>query len=164
MQCKRMRGCAALLLLSVLLFSFCACGKTRVPEQRVQIDLETCAITSNGQMAETESGYYAQFRGKLYYADESDLTNWVQVCNEPDCRHWDESCPAKMMPYGFWIQDNRIYSVRQTVTIEEIPTAGDAIYSMAPDGTDLRLEYPLEAIPRTQRLPLILYGCRMVCI
>lgn len=144
MENNKLRRCKAILILGVLLLSLCACSKMPFSEHSM---MDTCAITSDGQMAETENGYYIYQWHHLFYADKSDLTNWMPVCNEPDCEHCDESCPAKMSPYGFWLRNNRIYSLRNTAAIEEEPTTAEAIYSMAPDGTDLRLECPLNLLP-----------------
>lgn len=126
--------------------SLCACGRQDKPITLDPIGRDVCEKTSFFQMAETETGYYLNFDGELSYADKSDLTNWVQVCNEPDCLHRGDECPANIYPGGFWFRDGRIYSIRDPSCIDKNSTTVGAICSTALDGTDLRLEYPLEML------------------
>ena len=46
-----------------------------------------CEATGNGKWAETDLGYYFMYDFNLFYADKEDLSNWVPLCNQPDCKH-----------------------------------------------------------------------------
>lgn len=129
-------GAAALLL---MLFG---CIDRTTPEPG-RDDLNLCAQTSGGIMAETEEGYYLHILGRLYYADKTDLTNWVVVCNEPDCSHTADTCPAYFFS-EFRLREGRIESIRNPLNFDRTEDNCDALYSMALDGTDLRQEFKIE--------------------
>lgn len=144
-----------ILLLGAFLLCFAGCGKAAPPESPRSVSLQTCAETSGLEMAETENGYYSLFDGLLRYADKSDLTSWVPVCNKPDCEHTDDACPAYVRQQFFYLKDNRIYTTRSPIAIasangEHIPQSqrlsDAAVYSTALDGTDMRMEYDLSPI------------------
>ena len=114
-----------------------------------------CEATSPYSMfAETELGYYMVGMSMLFYADKSDLSLWVPVCNKPECTHptryWDYTmprCNAKI--HNFVIRDGRIYFPETADKLwdnyQEIAKSnGICIASRALDGTDLRLEYQNE--------------------
>lgn len=113
--------------------------------EKASLASDICAQTSNGFMAETEEGYYYLCVGRLYYADKSDLTNWVIVCNDPNCPHNNDTCSAHITS-GFRLQDGRVESVRNPWEFDtkNEDEGRDAVYSMARDGSDLRLEYEIE--------------------
>lgn len=139
-----------LLLLTSLACSLCACaGKDphEAPAVPAAADLATAARTSACRMAETENGYYMEQGQMLYYADKADLSNWVLLCNAPDCDHRGSACPASINRDWFRILGSRIYSLRNTIELDKQAKAALAIYSTALDGTDLRMEYPLEQFP-----------------
>lgn len=104
---------------------------------------DVCAQTSGYHMAETERGYYFQTAEVLYYADKTNLTNWITVCNEPNCDGERETCPAYFSG-GFRLYGDRIESIRDPLNFNPKEEPCDALYSMAADGTDLRQEYKLE--------------------
>ena len=110
-----------------------------------------CEATSFNQMAETENGYYMAVQMSLYYADKSDTSNWVPVCNDPDCGHANQNCSAVMMANTFLVQDDRIYSLvncdRSILGVENGPGAF-ILSSMNADGTHRRFEFAFdEATP-----------------
>ena len=107
------------------------------------LSIETASRTSNGRLVETEIGYYCCTSDQLLYADKSDLSKWVLVCNDPKCKHMLATCPAKVFG-GIAIENGRILSLRNTEDFALEGMSGYGVYSMAPDGTDLQLEYFVE--------------------
>lgn len=108
-------------------------------------DSGRCEATSENTMIETENGYYYAYQEYLFYADKTDLSNWVLLCSKPDCGHPSHGrCSASLNSGRIVSRDGRIYT---TVWSELYPelyqsgVSGDLLVSMAPDGTDLRLEY-----------------------
>ena len=71
---------------------------------------DLCAATSDYTMAETEDGFYMSYFGHLLYADKTDLSKWVPVCNKPNCTHDLNSfdCDAAIAG-GFRLHQGRIY-------------------------------------------------------
>ena len=142
------RKIISIILVAVLALS-CASGCTQDPVQpngvavKQELTLDTAAISSCGELVETENGYYYSGFGGLVYADKSDLTNWVLVCNDPTCEHILSSCSAKTNG-GIAMVDDRILSLRSTEDFKSVGKSGLGVYSMAPDGTDLQLEYFVE--------------------
>lgn len=49
--------------------------------------------TSGNILWEVEQGYYLEYGYMLYYADKSDLSQWIPVCTKADCEH-DKSSHA----------------------------------------------------------------------
>ena len=142
------RKIISIILVAVLALS-CASGCTQDPVQpngvavKQELTLDTAAISSWGKFVETENGYYCSVHNSLLYADKSDLTNWVLVCNDPTCDHALATCPARVFG-GVAIENGRILSLRNTEDFELEGPSGFGVYSMAPDGTDLKLEYFIE--------------------
>jgi len=124
---------------------------------------------NDGEFAEIESGYYIMSGTFLYYADKSDLNNWVPVCSNPECRHTESehlSCSAFIQNYMF-CKDGRIFFMD---SLEYYPqyydlddkAAGLGLMSMAGNGTDIRLEHVYEPgiiakAPYGSGLAMILY-------
>ena len=142
------RKIISIILVAVLALS-CASGCTQDPVQpngvavKQELTLDTAAISSCGELVETENGYYYSGFGGLVYADKSDLTNWVLVCNDPTCDHTLATCPAKVFG-GITIQDGRIFTMRPMEDFQM--GSGFGIFSMTMDGTDLRFEHAIEAM------------------
>jgi len=142
------RKIISIILVAVLALS-CASGCTQDPVQpngvavKQELTLDTAAISSWGKIVETENGYYYSDFNGLIYADKSDLTNWVLVCNDPTCEHILSSCSAKTNG-GIAMVNDRILSLRSTEDFKSVGKSGLGVYSMAPDGTDLQLEYFIE--------------------
>lgn len=107
--------------------------------------------TSGGYVWETETGYYLIWMQILYYADKTDVTTWIPVCSKPDCTHSsfsDEKCDA-LVPMELLLDNGRFYyntqrSFTPAATSEEL--WGDILVSMAPDGTDKKLELYFEDV------------------
>ena len=118
-------------------------GKLNGVSVKQALTLDTAAISSCGELVETENGYYYSGFGGLVYADKSDLTNWVLVCNDPACEHITATCSAKTNG-GIAMVNDRILSLRSTEDFKSVGKSGLGVYSMAPDGTDLQLEYFVE--------------------
>ena len=80
-----LRKIISIILVAVLALS-CASGCTQDPVQpngvavKQELTLDTAAISSCGELVETENGYYYSGFGGLVYADKSDLTNLANVC------------------------------------------------------------------------------------
>lgn len=69
-------------------------------------------------MIETERGYYISYFGYLYYADKTSLTNWVPVCNNPNCAHQRaENCPARTLG-GIWEKNGALYTFLNSTTMQ----------------------------------------------
>ena len=103
--------------------------------------------TSYETMAETETGYYLVYMNHLFYADRDNLSNWVPVCNAPNCGHTiDERCAAIVLSERIVVKNDRIFTLVNSGTYPEIHTGKEAVVvmSMAADGEDKRLEYVLE--------------------
>lgn len=100
-----------------------------------------CAITSNYTMAETDLGFYL-LAGYLYYADKSDLTKWLPVCNKPDCTHNDKSpdCDANISGNGFRLYHDRIYFC-DSYGLYEKGHSGIALVSISISGSKPKLEH-----------------------
>ena len=107
---------------------------------------------SQCNMAETELGYYWMLGELLFYADKADLSNWVVVCNKPDCTHsyTQTNCNAQIGNHWFLLRDGRIISTAYSALYPELypnqKKHGTILVSRAADGTDLRLLYALEDI------------------
>ena len=114
--------------------------------------------TTAHRVAEVESGYYFLYDLYLYYADKTDLTNWVLVCGKPNCEHYKynentgyvdlmEDCYAQMD--GEWIvwQDGRLYYTEYRGNFD-VPIKskgmGNLIVSVAPNGADKKFAYAIE--------------------
>ena len=113
-------------------------------------DSGRCEATSNYTMAETRDGYYMSCSNMfLSYADKANMLTWVPVCNKANCAHVNVSngsynpmsCNAFINGNCFYIKDGRIW-YRFTVngTALAVDEGYEALLSMAPDGTDKRVE------------------------
>lgn len=108
-------------------------------------DDSLCTRTSAGYMAEVEKGYYYSFDNILYYADKSNLSKWVPVCNKPDCRHEDDDCNA-YIGGEFLLYESRIY-FRDSIQKYEPnnkTAIGEVLASMGLDGSDRKIAYKFE--------------------
>lgn len=76
--------------------------------------------TSYNTLAETENGYYFMFSSWLYYADKSDLSNWVVLCNKPACAHTDERCKGKIYSNAFCIREQKLYRTGNTAFYHQL--------------------------------------------
>lgn len=167
MTCKRIRELMLLSIAVLLLFTGCKEEKANVSigsqlwsednalvygvMEADQLDILNwnsgrLEYTTANTMAETENGYYFSYQNYLLYADKTDLSNWVPVCNKPDCKHWtNDKCHAKMISDTFIAHSDRIYI--EDFTGSEIYSSvavGSILASVAPDGTDKKLAYVLE--------------------
>ncbi len=103
------------------------------------LDRSALSLSSGGLMTETENGYYLCTGYRLYYADKSDLTNWVTVCNDPSCHHNWETCPAYVGDRGFFLDHDKIYSLRVVD-----PLLGNrALFTTDLSGTGLQPAVPI---------------------
>lgn len=109
---------------------------------------------SKNTWAETKDGYYFVSGSCLQYADKTNLVLWVPVCGKPNCPHtsmnsWSHGevmCNSIIGGNTIWIRDGRIWFLGRMDRYPELyPAAdevqGNAIFSIAPDGSDPRLEY-----------------------
>lgn len=111
---------------------------------------DRCAVTSNYAVAETEEGYYVNTESnRLIYADKTNLGLWVPVCNKPNCPHtsmymWSQGqivCNAETLSGSIFFKDGRLWFAENIRDTEmAIENASFAIVSVAPDGTDKRVE------------------------
>lgn len=143
------KWCARIIVIT-LVFGVCISGCNRdVQMERgknihKQLDASGCAETSGYRMAETANGYYVNLGQSLYYSDKTDLSNWVPVCNEPDCNHSQPSCTSKMSYDEFYFHNGRIYTIKHKCDVVPRSTENSQVLvSFAPDGTDLEVEFEI---------------------
>ena len=95
-----------------------------------------CSITSTGICWEVENGFYFLLNDLIYYADKTDLSNWIPVCGKADCAHiavgMGANCDARAE--RVFIGEDRIYKLYEA----DYPFT---LLSTALDGTDLREEF-----------------------
>ena len=112
-------------------------------------------FTGHAYWAETELGYYCSNSGdpSLYYADKINLSNWVPVCNKPNCVHTRNilGCNSHLGWGPFVIRDGRICYPDMSGGKNEVTYLPDRhgtpiICSRAPNGTDHRIDYYIEAV------------------
>lgn len=96
-------------------------------------------------MIETELGYYMIYNfNNLFYADKADLSNWVPVCNKPDCEHKEAIGCLSQCHRWVWMRDGRLYfreNTGDTPHLYQSGGRGQLVVSTLPDMTDKRLEY-----------------------
>ena len=96
--------------------------------------------TSFNTYAESKTGFYTNWGSSWYlrYAEKTDLTNWVRVCNNPSCTHRNVRCGSRIDGSTFAIHDGKIYTIVSPSTISDyVPTNSmDHIFSSNLDGTD----------------------------
>ena len=104
----------------------------------------------SNQWAETKEGYYVGFNSQLWYADKTDLQNWIPVCSKPNCSHSDVSTSCNAYIGGsanFAIIKGRIYFCAHMVDHKELTRSESwdlALFSRALDGSDMRFETHIE--------------------
>lgn len=128
-------------IFSMLIFFACGCATNQpavIPHVIDSIDLSSATRTSEGIISETADGYYTDIGNVLVYADKSNLQKWIPVCNLPNCDHYSDDCTANTLYH--YIKDDRIYTVRFAYTLNPNGKDHYAVYSMAYDGTDSKLE------------------------
>lgn len=97
------------LLAGAMLFSLAACGDNgtgggKLPPAQsggngsalstdFQQHMKTADWFKLGPMCETETGWYFQYNGLLYYIDKESVKTTV-LCGKPDCKHADPTCNA----------------------------------------------------------------------
>ena len=100
------------------------------------------------KMVETEQGYYVIYNSRsLFYADKADLSNWVPVCNRPDCKHKDDIGCNALCERWVWMWDGRLYFREMTGYSPHLYRSkgrGYIYVSALPDMTDKRLEFVYE--------------------
>ena len=104
-----------------------------------------------GAFVENETGYYRIADGCLYYADKTDLSEWVVVCPKPNCLHTvNEGCVARAYTdNGMVFENGRFYFLAQAGTHQHLynggrEVSGYLLCSMAQDGSDMRMEHVCE--------------------
>lgn len=103
-------------------------------------DYLRCNATSNGNMAETESGFFYAVNGILYYADKDDMSKWIEVCNKPNCKHerGDLSCHAYISANEFVQQNGHLYGIDL-----DIETRRPYVFEIKTDGSGLKHVYDI---------------------
>lgn len=117
----------------ILLVGCLGCSSSKKMENDIYL---RCNDTSNNDMAETELGYYYVFDKIIYYADKVDLSNWVAVCNKPDCMHEDSNCNAYINS-GITQRDGKIYG------IDREATGNPYVFEIALDGSGIKKVYDI---------------------
>lgn len=93
-------------------------------------------------MVETENGYYYTLGGRIFYADKDKIDNWVLLCNDPKCDHFEVQCSSFSQSGLIAAKDGRLYfleSAGRSPHLYQNPGAGFYIVSTAPDGKDKRM-------------------------
>lgn len=119
-----MKKLLALLLAGAMLFSLAACGdKTsgggKLPPAQsggdgsalstdFQQHMKTADWFQLGPMCETETGWYFQYNGLLYYIDKESVKTTV-LCGKPDCKHADPTCNAWVNTSSLNYNDGKIF-------------------------------------------------------
>ncbi len=108
---------------------------------------------SNGGFVEIETGYYCMRNGYLCYADKTDLSNWVVVCPDPGCEHYENpDCAAgAYADTGMVLENGRFYFMAAIERNRHLYAGGQSDFgamlcSMAQNGTDMRMEHICEEV------------------
>lgn len=100
--------------------------------------------TSGYRFAETKNGFYRSWNGWLWYADKQDLTNWMVVCDAPDCDHTDRMrCKGRASANWMIESGGRIY-FQENGSNPYKPqdlALGSYVVSVAADGSDKQYVY-----------------------
>lgn len=105
--------------------------------------------TSEFRMCETELGFYMLCWDRLYYADKATPDRWLPVCGDADCSHKSnrEGCTAILYTDRLTVRDGRLFFAADLAYYPHLysgKASGMGLFSAAPDGSDLRLEYSCE--------------------
>lgn len=137
-----MKKICALALSALLALSFTGCKQPGPSTPEAPKDFSLCADSSAYMMAETETGFYYSVGNILYYADRQTPSQWVPVCDRPDCSHNGTDCKAYLANDGrFVLKDDRIYFCDSNATYQPDSAAGTVLVSMALDGSDRKVAY-----------------------
>ena len=106
-------------------------------------------VDGDGDFVEIETGYYYMSSSRLYYADKTNLENWVIVCNDPTCKHIGPNCSAERAFNNIFYRDGRIWFMASVADYPHLYTLDEnantfALMSMAHNGQDVRLEHIYE--------------------
>lgn len=119
-----MKKLLATLLAGAILFSFAACdnsgtGGGKLPpagsgcngsalSTDFQQHMKTADWFQLGPMCETETGWYFQYNGLLYYIDKESVKTTV-LCGKPDCKHADPTCNAWVNTSSLNYSDGKVF-------------------------------------------------------
>lgn len=100
--------------------------------------------TGRGSFLETETGYYMLWHGNLCYAEKGNERAWYYVCPKASCGH-GLSCSSQIRGNGVTLRDGRIFFATSIENYANFSnngkTRGICLFSMAQDGSDIRLEH-----------------------
>ena len=112
------------LLAGAMLFSLAACGDNgtgggKLPPAQsggngsalstdFQQHMKTADWFKLGPMCETETGWYFQYNGLLYYIDKESVKTTV-LCGKPDCKHADPTCNAWVNTSSLNYSDGKVF-------------------------------------------------------
>ena len=125
-------------------------GVMDAPKLEQDPNLNRLTVTSGCMIAETEAGFYLHNNLLLCYADKTNLDLWVPVCSTPKCKHktsGTQFCKACLQGKRFLIEDDRIHYIDDVAKHQELTFTADhefAVFSLAGNGSDLKLERMLE--------------------
>ena len=104
--------------------------------------------TSHNRWAETENGYYVVMAGTLYYADKVNLSLWVPVCGQPECKHQSPTiCDAIIGSNSLFIREGRLFFDTGAYYYPDLVPKepnGLGIFSKSPNGSDTELAFLAE--------------------
>lgn len=119
-----MKKLFAILLAGAMAFSLAACGDKnsgggKLPSAQsggngsalstdFQQHMKTADWFQLGPMCETETGWYFQYNGLLYYIDKESVKTTV-LCGKPDCKHADPTCNAWVNTSSLNYSDGKVF-------------------------------------------------------
>lgn len=146
------------LLAGTMVFSLAACGDNGAggilpPAQSsgdgsafstdFQQYMKTMDCFNVGAACETETGWYFQYNGILYYIDKAAMKTTV-VCGKPDCKHADFTCNAWINTNTLNYYNGQIYFNNSDLDI--VPSGIVTLFSMKTDGTEHKKVQELQSV------------------
>ena len=125
-------------------------GVMEAPKLEQDPNLNRLTVTSGCMIAETEAGIYLYRDLLLCYADKANMDLWIPVCSTPKCKHatsGTQFCSAFLAGTSFLIEDDRVHYIDAVTKHQELTFTADngyAVFSLAGNGSDLKLERMLE--------------------
>ena len=159
-----MKKTLCLFLTILFIFPLAACGETDIPPveyqkptftpgifQSEQLTVEQgnydrACVTGIGTFLESETGYYLQRFGLLYYAEKGNGDAWYYVCSEPDCNHSTSSCTANTGAGNYRYVDGRLVFSASRNNYPQFQKDGILFLSIDLTGKNVRLEQVFDKI------------------
>lgn len=150
-----MKKLLSILLAGAMMFSLAACGDNgtgggKLPPVQTgdgsmlstdfQQYMNTLDCFDVGTACETETGWYFQYGGRLYYIDKESMKTTV-LCGKPDCKHLEDlTCNALINTTSINFYDGKIYFPNADFSKTGVST----LFSIDTDGTNRKEIQALE--------------------